>query len=394
MIFKRLITITSVALLTFSSLSVYAAEAPKTQVTKYENEVYHIGLDIPEDTYILISKDNTKPSFYGIYLNLKGYNSQFSISDIVTNPQEFYLPNIFYDYEKNSYINNHNKQNDLIKQDYFDNSFVLDLTDEDSNARKDLLYLENCYAVSLKDIDNAGIDICNYGFAPVNGNLSNKEYKITLSKERGGTIIFYKYNKNQKTLEEISYVTLTNKKVDYNIKNLYYSTTYVTIPKNTDFIFKSGINICETSGNVIYNDNDISHTNNFLEKYNFSDVSKTLRTRVMQDFQALSKEQKVIRDAKVPTTYIKTGAEASLDRKKIYKALSSLPKNDAEKEYIRYVREMYVLYSQNDYIDSVLSKYLYNASSFKDIDYAAREVTHNSAANYGIVMNSNHICWY
>ena len=113
----------------------------------------------------------------------------------------------------------------------------------------------------------------------------------------------------------------------------------------------------------------------------------------MQYFQALSKEQKVIRNAKVPGSYIKNGAQSGSDVKAVYKALSDLPKNDAEKEYIRYVREMYVLYSQNNYIDSVLSKYLYNATSFKDIDYAAREVVHNSASNYGIIMNSNYIRW-
>lgn len=388
---KKFITLVITATLTLTSLPVYAED---TEPVKYENDVYRIGDDIPEDTYILISEDNTKPSYYGIFYNAKGKNGQFNIADIVKNPQEYYLPNLFYNYDTNLLSGNYGQQNSLISHSYFDNNTVLNLNrDDNSNSRNDFLYLENCYAVSLQDIDKANLDICNYGYAPVKGNLGSKEYKITLSKDKGGTLIFYKYNKNSKELETISSYTLTTQKIEYPIKDLYQDSTFVTVPKNADLVFKSGVNICDMSGNIIYADKDISHSDNFTEKYNFADVSTALKTRVMQYFQALSKEQKVIRNAKVPGSYIKSGAQSGSDVKAVYKALTDLPKNDAEKEYIRYVREMYVLYSQNNYIDSVLSKYLYNATSFKDIDYAAREVVHNSASNYGIIMNSNYIRW-
>ena len=71
------------------------------------------------------------------------------------------------------------------------------------------------------------------------------------------------------------------------------------------------------------------------------------------------------------------------------KSLETMPKNAAEQMYVRYVKEIYVMYAQSSYNDIIVGKYLYNGSSFKDLNYLLRTMFYNEYRN-----NANYFVTY
>lgn len=379
---KRIMSAIFFAVLSLSSVSVYG-ETGK-EITKYENELYYVGADIPADSYILISKDITKPAYFGVYTNELGKDAEFvkKRKILIGNESDYIYPHYFEDNPFYSYsdYNVPDNQGNKVASSYFEYSYLLNLTDyKFSDVRKDFLYLENCYAVPINDIENVDIDIGRDGFIPVKGNLiKGKDYKITIANdERIGMYSFYKYDKFTKKLDLVgSYSgTLYNKLYNTGTSSLKYGSDTVTVPEDADVMLKVGINICDMTGNEIYTAKGIEFPENYEEKFDFNDVSLPLKTVVKQEFEALRKEEIALRNK--PSFFTKTTIEAALDRKKIFKNLAAFAKTDADYEYIKYVRETYVMYSQAPYIDILVGKYLYNATSYKDLGILLRKVAYN-----------------
>lgn len=73
---NKLIVAVFAFILVFPTFTTYADEQ-LTNFVKYENDLYYIGYDIPADSYILIQKDKSKPSFVGVYTNNSGPKASF-----------------------------------------------------------------------------------------------------------------------------------------------------------------------------------------------------------------------------------------------------------------------------------------------------------------------------
>ena len=386
---KRIITAILITVLSLSTVSAYGETA--STITKYENELYYIGDNIPSDYYILVSKDPTKPAYFGIYSNGLGKGAKFEKRSklIIGNEADYVYPHYF---EKSSFYsytddNIPSNQGNLLKSSYFEYSYLLNLKTYQKLTNYNFLYLENCYAISLKDIDKADIDICRDGFIPIKGNLLNgKDYKLTIgNEEKFGMYAFYKYSKasNKPILITGGSHFVYNSAYYSGISASIRDSIEVNIPKDADLMLKLGVNICDMTGKEIYTSKGITLAENFEEKFNFNDVSPTLKTVAKQEFEGLKKEMQASKNK--PSNIVKTFVEASLDRKQIFKNLEKFAKNDADLEYVKYVREAYIMYFQETYSDYMISKYLYNASSYKDLSLLLRKIAYdNYRSNYYI----------
>lgn len=381
---KRIISLALISVITLSAMPVYADASADSEVTKYENELYYIGADIPADSYILISKDITKPAYFGVYTNDLGKGAKLDKKRkiLIGNESDYFYPHYFEDNQFYSYsdYNVPDNQGNLITSNYFEYNCLVNLSEyKHPSGRKDFLCLENCYAISAKDIDKANLDVNRDGFIPVKNNLVNgKTYKITVANdERVGMYSFYKYDKFSKKLNIVGNYngTLYNRLYGTDSSNVKYDSDTITVPKDADVMLKVGINICELNGNKIYTSKGIAFPETFDEKYNFNDVSLPLKMATNQEFAGIREEEIALRNK--PYFFIKTTIESALDRRRIFKNLSSFAKTDADYEYIKYVREAYVMYSQAPYIDLLVSKYLYNATSFEDLSILLRKIAYN-----------------
>ena len=381
---KRIILAALISVMALSAMPVYAGTTADSEVTKYENELYYIGANIPADSYILISKDITKPAYFGVYTNDLGNGAKFDKKRkiLIGNESDYIYPHYFEDNPFYSYSDQNvpDNQGNKIASSYFEYSYLVNLSDyKFSDARKDFLYLENCYAIPVKDIDKGNIDINRDGFIPVKGNLvKGKDYKITVANdERVGMYSFYKYDKFTKKPTFVGNYsgTLYNKLYNTGTANLKYGSDTITVPEDADLMLKVGINICDMAGNEIYTSKGIAFPENFEEKYDFKDVSIPLKTVVKQEFMGLRAEEIALRNK--PYFFTKTTLESALDRKRIFKNLSGFAKTDADYEYIKYIREAYVMYAQAPYIDILVGKYLYNATSFEDLSKLVRKIAYN-----------------
>lgn len=382
MMFKKILLTMLAAVLTLSAIPVYGNEAAENEYITYDKELYYIGSDIPADSYILVSKDVTKPAYYGVYTNYLMQGAEFvKKSKLLSGTEEDYIyphyfeNNSFYSYSDPNVPDN---QGNLKIAQYFEYSTFVDLSDYKlPERRNDFLYLENCYAVSVKDIDKVDLEFQRDGFFPVKNNLtSEKSYKITVSdEERMGFMCFYRYDKFTKKL-----VLLSNSNTIYNsiysngTNSLLYGSSTITVPKKADVILKVGVNVCELNGDVIYPAQGITFPDDFTEKYNFNDVSTTLKTAAIQEFKGLRQEEIATRN---PYIFTKTTTEAQLDRRRIFKSLAEFAKTEADYEYIKYVREAYVMYSQAPYVDLLIGKYLYNATCYEDLSILLRRLAYN-----------------
>lgn len=377
---KKIITLILSAVLSFSALPVLAEE--NTEPVKYEKNLYYIGEGIPAESYILITKDVTKPSYVGVYTNQKGVNAKFETSKtlIYGTSEDYIYPHYF---ENNKFysaddISVPNNQGNCLLSSYFEYSSYIDLYQyKYNNTRKDFLYLENCYAIPTNDINKTNLDFNKDGFMPSEGFITNEEtYQIEVNEnERVGYFACYEYDKFRKQLRPLTRRVIINKqyfsgKTEYIIDN-----TLVTIPKETDVILKIGININDIGGNPIYTHKGITYPDNFTEKYNFNDVNPTLKDIAVKSFKALREKEIAIK--KSDDAFIKSSTQLSVDRRNIFKSFNGFAKTPADYEYIKYIREIYTMYSQSNYIDNMINKYLYNATCFEDLSKILRLVAYN-----------------
>ena len=193
--------------LIFSTIPAYGDTLIDKEVVKYDKELYYIGADIPADSYILLSKDVTKPAYFGVYTNDLGQGAKFDKRRkvLIGKEEDYIYPHYFEDNPFYSYIdfNVPDNQGNLKISRYFEYSAFVDLSDyRIEEARNDFLYLENCYAVSVKDIDKINIEFNRDGFMPVKNNLvKGQTYQISVANdERMGLYSFYKYDKFAKKL--------------------------------------------------------------------------------------------------------------------------------------------------------------------------------------------------
>lgn len=370
--------------LIFSTIPAYGDTLIDKEVVKYDKELYYIGADIPADSYILLSKDVTKPAYFGVYTNDLGQGAKFDKRRkvLIGKEEDYIYPHYFEDNPFYSYIdfNVPDNQGNLKISRYFEYSAFVDLSDyRIEEARNDFLYLENCYAVSVKDIDKINIEFNRDGFMPVKNNLvKGQTYQISVANdERMGLYSFYKYDKFAKKLIYINNYSnvIFNKAYNSGKGNFIYGTDVVTVPEDADIILKVGVNVCELNGKELYHSTGITFPEEFIEKYNFNDVSEALKNATIQEFKGLREEEIVLRNK--PAAFTKTTIEAELDRKRIFKNLAAFAKTDADYEYIKYVREAYVMYAQAPYVDLLVGKYLYNATSFKDLSILLRKMAYN-----------------
>lgn len=376
---KKIITLVITAALALSSLPVYAED---TEPVKYENELYYIGADIPADSYIIISKDVTKPAYAGIYSNNLETGAKFvkKMKPFYGESSDYMYPhffenNAFFNLEDNSVPDN---QGNCTYSEYFEYSTYIDLSCYNHNeARKDFLYLENCYAVSVSDIDKINFDFNRDGFMPASGYMNKSQsYQISAGgDEKLGYFACYKYTKGDKKLIPLNSLIIANKQYGTSSKDYLVGTGTVTIPENADVILKIGININDMNGNPIYPYEGITFPDNYTEKYNFSDVNSTLKTFAVQEFEALSKEESATKNLKAPL--VKSKEQFAIGKRKIFRSFETFAKTDADKEYLKYVREAYAMYIQSDDTDNAVTKYLNNASSFEDLSKLLRIIAYN-----------------
>lgn len=138
-----------------------------TTVTKYENQVYKIGYDLPANAYIFIQKDKSKPAFVGVYDNQKGEKAEFVKNRKLSygTESDYFYPHYFENNEYYSYLDDSlpTNQGSCKTSRYFEYSTYFNFTNYDrqknKNANYDFVYMENCYAIALSDISNVDIDV-------------------------------------------------------------------------------------------------------------------------------------------------------------------------------------------------------------------------------------------
>lgn len=377
---KKLVTFVITAALTLTALPVYAEES--TEPVKYEKELYYIDVDIPAQPYMLITKDITKPSYVGIYKNQKEAYVEFKKNKqlLFGTSEDYVYPHYF---ENNKFYNGDDSsvptnQGTCIYSSYFENSQYLNLRGyDDDDARIDFLYLENCYAVPAQDLDKVGVDFNKDGYAPISGYLTKGgTYQLEVNEnEKNGFLAFYKYDKVRHTILFIKSYVLLNKQYPVYDSDLLYGKQTVTVPEDADLVLKVGMNINDAGGNPLYTQEGIAFPDNFTEKYDFKDVNTTLKTITVENFKALKEKEIAIK--KSDAAFVKTPTELAIDRRNVFKSFDKLAKTEADYEYIKYVREIYVMYSQSSYIDRMVSKYLNNAASFEDLSKLLRLVAYD-----------------
>lgn len=371
----------------FVMLIVVVPAYADTTVTKYENQVYKIGYDLPANAYIFVQKDRSKPAFVGVYDNQKGEKAEFvkNRKFIYGTEADYFYPRYFENNGYYSYLDDSLPTNQCSCSvgRYFEYSTYLNFTNYDRkrnrNANYDFLYMENCYAIAMSDIYNINIDVTDEGYMPSDKVVtSGKTYKVSVNNdENKGYFACYKVIKYSNELKPLAKYSITNKTYQNTKKDVVYDNIMVTIPKDTDIIFKSGVNITDIS-NPTYTvtSKGLSLSSNFVEPYNFADVSDSLKNYVKTEINAV-KEEQIAKNNSARVSGLKTNEGDEVDRRGVFKILETIPKNDAEALYVRYVREIYIMYNYSPYIDTMVGKYLYNGSSFKDLDNLLRIIAYN-----------------
>ena len=385
---NKLIATVIVLILAFPALTAFADEQ-STNFVKYENDLYYIGYDIPADSYILIQKNKSKPSFVGVYTNNLGPKASLKKKTklLYGTEDDYVYPHYFETLEgfKAQDTTIADNEGILLNSLYFENNTCIDISYygrfPNSYSRNDILCLENCYAVSLNDIGKLNLNPEDNGFFPLFSSIKEKkQYTVSLSDDAiEGYLQCYRYNTKTK---ELTY-TGGQRVFDHLSFNIDHKTRtesdMITIPDKTNIILKSGVDIYDLKNNLLYKskDNNISYSYNFKEKYSFSDVSPLLKANI---------------EPRLDDEY------SDKENKNLFRSESSLIKSEADKEYMKYVREILVMYNKSQfmkvalkdkdtnkspkiyYLDinlnngKLMEKYFYNASSFKDLDFMLRNL--------------------
>lgn len=369
-----------------------------TTVTKYENQVYKIGYDLPANAYIFVQKDRSKPAFVGVYDNQKGEKAEFVKNRKLSygTESDYFYPHYFENNEYYSYLDDSlpTNQGSCKTSRYFEYSTYFNFTNYDrqknKNANYDFVYMENCYAIALSDISNVDIDVAGDGYMPSDKLVSvGKTYQVSVANDESvGYFVCYKVIKYSNELKPLAKYNIYNKFYENERRDLTFDNIIIKIPKDTEIIFKSGVNITDMSNDYTITNKGLPLSDNFVEPYNFADVSDSLKIYAKSAFNAL-REQGIAMNYKRRTTGIKSLEAVELDKRRVLKSLETMPKNAAEQMYVRYVKEIYVMYAQSSYNDIIVGKYLYNGSSFKDLNYLLRTMFYNEYRN-----NANYFVTY
>lgn len=365
---KKITAFIFTALLTLSSLSVYAEDG---EPVKYENELYHIGYDIPADSYFLIPKDETKPSYVGIYSNNGNPKADLNKYYVLKNGTEndYIFPHYFENVNgfNTKALKAYENVGNCLYSQYFEHVNCIDLTEDRvfQNPQYNFLCLENCYAVSLKYADKFEWDGNDDGFMPVSPAFKkNQSYSLKPADDkRVGRFITYTYDKSTGNLEPIFITNVYNplylQYTDYRGNEKPPASAEITVTKETDFIYKSDAHIFDFGGKMVYEDDDLLCSDNFEEKYDFNDITSAYKNSVLQQI------------LKSDTYY------SSAD---FFKNITTSAKTDVDKEYWRYMGEIAVIGNYNIYSNRLKEKYLTSASSFKELDYILRRLSYERNA--------------
>ncbi len=361
---NKLIVAVFALILIFPTFTTYADEQ-STNFVKYENNLYYIGYDIPADSYILIQKDKSKPSFVGVYTNNSGPKASFKKKNKLSygTEDDYIYPHFFERYKEFVTPDNTVTDNEGILLDslYFVNNTCIDISYYGkypySYSRNDFLCLENCYAVSLNDIDKLNLNPEDNGFFPLLSNIKEMgKYNISPSgNATSGSLLCYHYDTTTKELTSLA----SNHNSSSNRKTKT-ETVSITIPEKTNIILKSCVNIYDRDNNLLYETkgDKISYSYDFKEKYNFSDVSPMLKVNIKVRFE---------------DNYL------DKENRDLFQSKPTLIKTEADKEYLKYTREILGIYnkrhfSHSGYTQGLMNKYFYNASSFKDLDFLLKHL--------------------
>lgn len=369
-----------------------------TTVTKYENQVYKIGYDLPANAYIFIQKDKSKPAFVGVYDNQKGEKAEFVKNRKLSYgiESDYIYPHYFENNEYYSFLDDSlpKNQGSCTISRYFEYNTYLNFTNYDKkknkNSNYDFVYMENCYAIAIRDISNIDIDVTGDGYIPSDKLVTaGKSYKVSVANDEPvGYFAYYKFTKYSNELKPLAKYTIHNKFYENARKDVTFDNIIVTIPKDTEIIFKSGVNITDISNNYTVTNKGLPFSDNFVEPYNFADVSESLKNYVKTEINALRKRDIAMSNNRRITGF-KSIEEESVDRRRVFKVLETIPKNDAELLYVHYVKEIYVIYNHSFYNDIMVGKYLYNCSSFKDLNYLLRTMFYNKYRNSSNYIENN-----
>lgn len=358
---RKLVTIIFTSALMLSSVPVYAEN---TEPVKYENELYRIGYDIPADSYFLIPIDETKPSYVGIYSNngniSADLNKYYTLKE--ASKADYIYPHYFENIEgfRNVSKNAYENIGQCLYSQYFEHINCIDISKDknNSNPSYDFLCLENCYAVSLKYADQLEWDPNNDGFMPVSSYFKTQSYLIKPADDkRVGKFKTFKYNENTGNMEPVTsnsvYNPLYLRYTNYNSDEKPATDASITITKDVDIIYKADAYICDFDGNVLYRDQDLLSSDNFVEKYNYDDITPSYKNSVFQQI---------------------LGSDTSYSSKDLFDNITSSAKTDADIEFCRYMREIAVIGNYGIYSNMLKNKYLTSATSFKDLDYILRRL--------------------
>lgn len=360
--------------------SVKAAEITKTEEpVKYENELYHIGYDIPPDSYLLIPKDNTKPAFVGVYSNSGNpkaeLNKYYELS--VGTEIDYIYPHYFEEIEdfRKKTSKAYENQGKCIYSKYFEFTGCIDLSSEKNktNPPYNFLCLENCYAVSVKDADKLDWEPNNDGFMSMSTFYKKGEsYSIKAAEGKPeASFACYKYDKITGDIKPltscVAYNPLYLRYTNYDKDEIPPTSGLITIPKETYIIYKNSADIFETNGNFMYTDQELLVPDNYTEKYNFNDITPTYKISVIQQVLNLN----------------------SSSYANFFKALSYSAKTEVDKEYCKYAREIGVITNDSIYNNMFMDKYFSAVTSFKDLEQLLRYVLYlNQTPRTSVFYNS------
>lgn len=355
----------------FSSVPYYAQDTDNTvNPVTYENELYYIKDNIPASKYVLISKDITKPAYYGIYTNYKGTKAVFQKQKklLYGTAEDYIFPHYFENtdiYSMSDTLVPSNQGNCLLSE-YFEYNTILDISNyKTMGARNDFLYLENCYAVDLNDFDKVDIDLGQNGFFPVKKLFDKeKKYSIKLSQNKfKGYYVFCKYDKDKNTI-------ITSSLHTFNIKNHYQTAVELLLDDDYEYIFKMNVDIVDRSGNIVCASTNINKTGTNTRKYEISDVSSSLINYVSDAFDDINHANLSNEEIKknFSDIYCPTKPYAPLYRKKKFNEFPSLIHSEADAEYVKYIRQIYAICIMDSSGQQMVSKYLRNAVSFDDLE--------------------------
>ncbi|MDO4300262.1 MAG: hypothetical protein Q4D26_02585 [Clostridia bacterium] len=346
-------------------LTAIPAEAAETangeEPVKYENELYHIGYDIPADSYFLIPKDNTKTAFVGVYSNTGNPKAElhkyYELS--VGTEIDYLYPHYFEEIEsfRKKALKAIENEGICMYSRYFEFTGCIDLSSErKANPSYNFLYLENCYAVSVKYADKLEWEPNNNGFMPVSAFYKKGgSYVIKAAEDKPcGSLACYKYDqisgRMSKLEDEHAYNPLYLRYTLYDEDERPPVSGFISIPRETNIILKEDADIFETNGTLLYTNQDLAVPDNYIEKYNFNDITPAYKISVIQQVLNLN----------------------SAFYTEFFKSLTSSAKTEADKEYCKYAREIGVIAGPSVCNNIFMERYFSPASSFKELEQFLR----------------------